>query len=291
MKFVISAAFQPADHLVPLARAADESGYEAISSSDHAIFPETLDTPYPYTEDGSRRYDESSEFPDAWVLAGALASVTQRLRFTSNVYVLPMRNPFLAAKQVATAAALSKNRVTLTVGVGWSKLEFELLGQSFSRRGARTDEMLEVMKKAWSGDWITHEGEFYQFDRLKLTPPIPTQEIPIWVGGISDFALRRAAKHDGWLSDLQPTAEILECVERVREYRRGLGRGDCFDVVASASDAHGIDGYRRLEEGGVTHVLTMPWVFYHGLTDDVDEKVDGIKRFAEDVIDKMRESE
>lgn len=291
MKFVISAAFQPADHLVPLARAADESGYEAISSSDHAIFPETLDTPYPYTEDGSRRYDESSEFPDAWVLAGALASVTQRLRFTSNVYVLPMRNPFLAAKQVATAAALSKNRVTLTVGVGWSKLEFELLGQSFARRGARTDEMLEVMKKAWSGDWITHEGEFYQFDRLKLTPPIPTQEIPIWVGGISDFALRRAAKHDGWLSDLQPTVEILECVERVREYRRELGRGDCFDVVASASDAHGIDGYRRLGEGGVTHVLTMPWVFYHGLTDDVDEKVDGIKRFAEDVIDKMRESE
>jgi probable F420-dependent oxidoreductase len=288
MKFVISAAFQPAEHLVAIARAADAAGYEAMSSSDHAIYPEKLDTPYPYTDDGERRYDEDSEFPDPWVLAGALSGVTSRLRFTSNVYVLPMRNPFIAAKQVATAAALSGNRITLTIGVGWSKLEFELLGQSFARRGARTDEMLEIMKKAWTGDWITHEGEFYQFDRLKLTPPIPTSGIPIWVGGISDFALRRAARHDGWLSDLQPTAEILECVEKVRAYRRDLGRSEDFDVVASASDAHDIDGYRKLEEGGVSHVLTMPWVFYHGLTDDLEEKVDGVKRYAEDVLDKMR---
>ena len=288
MEFVISAAFQPANHLIPIARAADEAGYHAISSSDHAVFPAKLDTPYPYTEDGTRRYDEDSEFPDPWVLAGALAGVTRQLRFTSNVYVLPMRNPFLAAKQVATAAALSDNRVTLTVGVGWSKLEFELLGQSFSRRGARTDEMLQVMKKAWTGEWITHQGEFYEFDELKLTPPIPTEPIPIWVGGISDFALRRAARHEGWLSDLQPAAEIIECVDKVRKYRRDLGRSEEFEVVASASDVHGLDGYQRLGAGGITHILTMPWVFYHGLTEDVDKKVDGVKRFAEDVLEKMR---
>ena len=288
MEFVISAAFQPANHLIPIARAADEAGYHAISSSDHAVFPAKLDTPYPYTEDGTRRYEEDSEFPDPWVLAGALAGVTRQLRFTSNVYVLPMRNPFLAAKQVATAAALSDNRVTLTVGVGWSKLEFELLGQSFSRRGARTDEMLQVMKKAWTGEWITHQGEFYEFDELKLTPPIPTEPIPIWVGGISDFALRRAARHEGWLSDLQPAAEIIECVDKVRKYRRDLGRSEEFEVVASASDVHGLDGYKRLGAGGITHILTMPWVFYHGLTEDVDKKVDGVKRFAEDVLEKMR---
>ena len=273
--------------MVPLAIAADTAGYEAIASSDHAVYPETLDTPYPYTEDGMRRYDENSEFPDPWVLAAALSSVTQRLRFTTNVYVLPMRNPFIAAKQIATAAALSNNRVTLTVGVGWSKLEFELLGQSFARRGARADEMLEVMKKAWTGEWITHQGEFYEFERLKLTPPIPTSRIPVWVGGISNFALRRAARNDGWLSDLQPTAEILACIKEVRRYREELGRSSDFDVLASASDAAGVDGYRRLEDGGVNHVLTMPWVFYHGMTEDLDKKIDGIKRFSEDVIEKM----
>ena len=287
MKFVISAAFQPPEHLVPIAIAADEAGYEAIASSDHAVYPETLDTPYPYTEDGVRRYDETSHFPDPWVLAGALSSVTKRLRFTTNVYVLPMRNPFMAAKQIATAAALSNDRVTLTIGVGWSNLEFKLVGQEFKRRGARTDEMLEVIQKALTGEWFEHHGEFYDFDRLKLTPPTPTKPIPVWVGGISDFALRRAARNDGWLSDLQTSAEIIECIDKVRAYRKDLGRSDTFDVMASASDAHDVDGYQKLDDAGVNHILTMPWAFYHGLTEDLDKKIDGIKRFADDVITKM----
>ncbi len=287
MKFVISGAFQPPEHLIPLGVAAEEAGYEAISFSDHVVYPETLDTPYPYTEDGVRRYDEMTEFPDVWVVAGALAAVTTRLRITTNVFVLPMRNPFLAAKTIATAAALSNNRVTLTIGVGWSGVEFDLVGQPFRRRGARTDEMLEVMRKLWSGEMIEHRGEFYQFDKLKMTPPIPTAPIPVWVGGISDFALRRAARNDGWLSDLQTTEEILECIEKVREYRSELGRSGPFDVMASASDAGDIDGYRRLGDGGTTHILTMPWAFYHGLTDDLEKKVDGIRRFADDVLCKM----
>lgn len=287
MKFVISGAFQPPQDLIPLALAAEEFGFEALSFSDHVVYPETLDTPYPYTADGSRRYDETTEFPDPWVVAGALSSVTTRLRFTTNAFVLPMRNPFLAAKQIATAAAMSGSRITLTIGVGWSNIEFELVGQSFARRGARADEMLEVMQKLWSGEMIDHEGEFYRFDRLRLTPPLPPSPIPVWVGGISDRALRRAARNDGWLSDLQTSSEILECVDRVRSYRRDLGRSEAFDVMASANDAMDIDGYRRLGEGGVTHVLTMPWVFYHGLTEDVAKKVDGIKRFAEEVVSKM----
>ena len=288
MKFVISGAFQPPQHLVPIAKAAEASGYEAIAFSDHAVYPEKLDTPYPYTEDGSRRYDENTEFPDAWVVTGALAAVTERLRFTTNVFVLPMRNPFLAAKAIATAAALSNDRVTLTIGVGWSQIEFELLGQEFRRRGARADEMLEVMRKLWSGEMVEHHGEFYDFERLKLMPPIPTAPIPVWVGGISGPALRRAARNDGWLSDLQTTAEILECIEKVRAHRRELGRPETFDVMASASDAGNVDGYRRLGDGGVNHILTMPWAFYHGLTDELDKKLDGIRRFGEDVIEKMR---
>ncbi len=103
-----------------------------------------------------------------------------------------------------------------------------------------------------------------------------------------DFALERAARNDGWLSDLQTSEEILECIEKVRALRAGLGREGPFDVMASASDAHDIAGYQRLAEGGVNHILTMPWVFYHGMTDDLEQKIDGIKRFGEDVIQKMR---
>ncbi|MFK7896015.1 MAG: TIGR03619 family F420-dependent LLM class oxidoreductase [Myxococcota bacterium] len=288
MKFVISAAFQPPKHLIPIAIAAEEAGFEAIASSDHAVYPETLDTPYPYTEDGVRRYDETSDFPDPWVLAGAMSSVTTKLRFTTNVFVLPMRNPFMAAKAVATAAALSDDRVTMTIGVGWSNLEFNLVGQEFRRRGKRADEMLEIMQKLWTGEWVEHQGEFYQFDRLKLTPPVPTKPIPVWVGGISDFALKRAARNDGWLSDLQTSEEIFECIRKVRGFRKDLGKAEDCAIMASASDAHGLDGYRSLGDGGVTHILTMPWAFYHGLTDDLDQKIDGIKRFSEDVIQKMQ---
>ena len=287
MKFVISGAFQPPEHLIPLAQAADETGYDAIAFSDHAVYPESLDTPYPYTEDGTRRYDEQTHFPDAWVVAGAIAATTKTLRVNTNVFVLPMRNPFLAAKTVATAAALSGNRVTMTIGVGWSNVEFDLVGQPFRRRGARADEMLEVMRKLWSGEWVDHQGEFYQFDRLKLTPPVPSEPIPVWVGGISDLALKRAARNDGWLSDLQTTEEIIECIAKVRAYRKDLGKSEDCDVMASASDAAGIEGYQRLGDGGTTHILTMPWAFYHGLTDELDKKIDGIKRFSEDVIAKM----
>ena len=251
MKFVVSAAFQPLDHLAPLALAAEEAGFEALTFSDHVVYPETLDTPYPYTENGSRRYDETTVFPDPWVAIGALAAVTTRLRFTNNVFVLAMRNPFLAAKAISTAAALSNDRVTLTIGVGWSNIEFELMGQSFRNRGRRTDEMIEVMRKLWTGDLVEHHGEFYDFERLRMRPA-PTARIPIWVGGISDPALRRAARNDGWISDLQPALDIIASIEKIRTWRAAAGSNGHFDVMASASDVHDVNGYRRLEDAGVT---------------------------------------
>jgi len=286
MKFVVSAAFQPLENLVALARAAEDAGFEAISFSDHVVYPETLDTPYPYTQDGSRRYDETTVFPDPWVAIGALSSVTTRLRFTNNVFVLPMRNPFLAAKAISTAAVLSRDRVTLTVGVGWSQIEFTLLQQSFRDRGRRTDEMIEVMRKLWTGEPVEHHGEFYDFEPLSMQPA-PGRPIPIWVGGISERALARAARYDGWISDLQPSADIVASIERIAKLRGERGDTRPFDVMASASDAYDLSGYRALGDAGVTHVLTMPWAFYHGLTDDLEKQCDGIRRFSDDVIRAM----
>ena len=119
--------------------------------------------------------------------------------------------------------------------------------------------------------------------------PAPTADIPIWVGGISEAAMKRAARiGDGWVTDLQTSEEILQCIEKVREYRREYGRDHLpFDVMATPSDAFTIDAYKRLEEGGVTHILTQPWPFYHGDTNDIDKKIDGVKRYAEDIIVPM----
>ena len=191
MKFVLSTSFSRTDHLLELAPVADEYGWEALTFSDHIVHPKEISTPYPYTEDGSRRWEAFTEWPDPWVLIGALSSITKRIRFTNNVFVLPIRNPFMAAKQISTAAVVSNNRVTLTIGMGWSSDEFKLMEQPFERRGRRADEMVEVMRKLWTGEWVEHHGEFYDFDTLEMTPA-PSEYIPIWVGGISRLALKRA---------------------------------------------------------------------------------------------------
>ncbi|NND67586.1 MAG: LLM class flavin-dependent oxidoreductase, partial [Halioglobus sp.] len=113
--------------------------------------------------------------------------------------------------------------------------------------------------------------------------------IPIWVGGISDPAMKRAARlGDGWVTDLQTSAEIIESIERIHAWRREYGRAEQpFDIMATPSDAYDVDGYKRLADVGVTHIMTMPWPFYHGDTDDLQKKIDGVKRYADDIISKF----
>jgi probable F420-dependent oxidoreductase len=287
MKFVLASAYSdPLDYLA-LARGAEANGFEAIAVSDHVVHPESPRTPYPYTADGARRWPAFTPWPDPWVAIGAMAAVTTRLRFFTNVYVLPLRDPFSVAKAVGTAAVLSSNRVALGVGVGWSRDEFELLGRDFATRGRRTDEMVELLRKLWTGKMIEHRGEFFACDALEMSPA-PTQPVPLYFGGVSDAAIRRAARlGDGWISDIHKTEELRALVARVRAVRDALGRGALpFAVIAAANDAFDADGYRRLEDAGVTHLLTMPWFFYGGAT-TLAAKLDALARFRDDVIAKL----
>jgi probable F420-dependent oxidoreductase len=288
VKFILSTSFSTVSHLTALAPVADEHGWHAMSFSDHVVHPEQISTPYPYTDDGSRRWEAFTDWPDPWVMIGALATITKKLRFTNNIFVLPMRNPYLVAKAISTAAIVSDNRVTPAFGVGWSRDEFELMQQDFHTRGKRTDEMLEVMRLLWSGEMVEYHGEFYQFERMEMNPA-PTAPVPIWIGGISAPAMKRAARlADGWVTDLQTSAEIIDCIDRIRQWRREFGREDTpFEVMATPSDAWDIDGYKRLADAGVTHILTMPWPFYHGDTNDLTEKLDGVKRYADDIISRF----
>jgi probable F420-dependent oxidoreductase len=285
MKFVLSTSFSSVAHLTRLAPAADTHGWHAMSFSDHVVNPQEITTPYPYTADGSRRWPPYTDWPDPWVMIGALATITTKLRFTNNIFVLPMRNPFLVAKAISTAAIVSDNRVTPAIGVGWSGDEFALMNTDFKTRGKRTDEMLEILRLLWTGELVQYSGEHYQFDALEMNPA-PSEYIPIWIGGISEAAMRRAARlGDGWVTDLQTSAEIIDCVDRINAWRREYGRDHLpFDVMATPSDAWNVDGYKRLADAGVTHILTMPWPFYHGETDDLDKKIDSVKRYADDII-------
>jgi probable F420-dependent oxidoreductase len=251
-----------------------------ICVSDHVVNPKTIESVYPYTKDGARRWEPFTPWSDPWVAIGAMAGVTERLRFTTNVYVLPMRTPFAVAKTVGTAAAISGGRVALGVGMGWMEEEFRLMEQPFARRGKRADEMLEVLRKLWAGGWVEHHGDFYDFDEVEVTPA--PGHVPVYVGGLSEAALQRAARNDGWISDLHSMAELEELIGRIRSMR-APDAGD-LHVLASCRDAWDLDGYRRLEAIGVTHLVTQPWLFYAGDTQDVAARVDGIHRFAEDII-------
>ncbi len=287
MKFIASLAFSPTTELCAIARAADEAGLYGVGISDHVVHPQQLATPYPYTPDGEPRWQPFTEWPDPMVTIGAMAAVTSALRFITSIYVLPMRNPFLVAKQVATAAVLSNDRIALGIGTGWMEEEFALMQQPFRRRGSRMDEMLEVMDKLWKGGWVEHHGEFYDFAPLEMTPT-PSAPVPIYVGGISKRAFKRAAtRADGWISDLHSTEELAPHIRTLAELRADSERaGQPFDVLASVSDAFDLDGYRRLRDIGVTHVQTLPWIFY-GAGETVEQKCDGIRRFADDYVGKI----
>ena len=282
MKFYVSSAFLEASEIVEIARAADELGYEGMAIPDHVVNLETLKTPYPYTEDGERRWPPFTDWLDPWVLVGSLAQVTSRLKFVTTVYIPAMRDPYSAAKAIGTAACLSGGRVELGIGVGWCEEEFDLLGQQFAKRGKRTDEMLELMKQLWQPGWTSFDGEFYRTPRLEMMPTPP--RIPIYAGGLSDFALRRAARNDGWIGDLITLDQALASVDRVRELRAEKGLTmDGFRVLTPLMDAFTIEHFERATAGGIDSVVTMPWMFYFGPKATLADKIDGMRRFRKDL--------
>lgn len=283
MRFSIVTAFQPADQLLALAGAADDLGYHSISVPDHVIDLEELSTPYPYTPDGERRWDIEVQWPDPWVLIGAMAARTSRVRFFTSVYVPALRNPFQVAKTVGTAAVLSGDRVSLGVGIGWCREEFELLDQDFHTRGKRTDEGLALMKALWEPGWTEFEGDFYSAPKMMMNPS-PSRPVPIYVGGLSEIAFRRAARHDGWVGDIYTLEEAAGHARRLLEIRADLGASGDFAIITALSDAFLPEHFASAQACGITEVWTMPWAYYHGLDCTLEQKLDGMEQFAADVM-------
>ena len=283
MRFSLSTAYLPVTELPVLAQAADRLGYHAMAVPDHVVDLEILQTPYPYTSDGERRWGRDAAWPDPWVLIGSLAAVTARLRFFTSVYVPALRNPFQVAKSVGTAAVLSGDRVALGVGIGWCREEFDLLEQDFGTRGRRTDEALRLMQALWQPGWTEFEGDFYSAPRMVMEPT-PTAPIPVYVGGLSEVAFRRAARQDGWVGDLYTVDEAAEHATTLARMREEAGNERDFSVITALTDAFTPEQFARAEELGVTDVMTMPWAYYHGLDVGLEQKLDGLERFAEDVL-------
>jgi probable F420-dependent oxidoreductase len=288
VRFTVPFPMLPADHLLPLAQAAEEAGFDAIAVPDSVFYPEVVSAGYPYSPDGSRFWAAETPFVDPFVSVAAMAAVTERIRFYTNVVKLPIRNPLLVAKQVSTLAVLSGDRFALGVGLSWMPEEFEWTGTEKRTRGARTDEAIEIIRAVCAGggpQWVEHHGRHYDFDRLMISPA-PAEPVPIYVGGHAEPSLRRAARlGDGWISANSTLDELGRLLEQLRGQLDQCGRdGRPFVVSALAIDAMGPDGFRRMEELGVTDAQVVPWYFYGGDPDALATQRDSLARFADEVI-------
>jgi len=289
MKFWQFLPFTEVDQLVGVAQIAEEVGFHGVLLGDHAFFPEKLASRYPYSPDGRPGFGAGTAWPDPWVAIAAMAAFTARLRFGTGVYILPLRNPFEVAKSVATAAVLSGNRVVLGAGAGWMREEYERFGVDFATRGARYDEMIQVLRSLWRGGMVEHHGEFFDFDRLEVEPA-PGEPIPIYAGGNSRPALRRAARlGDGWISAGSAPAEIPEVMEALRVLRREAGRERLpFETIVSVAAAPDADLYRRIEDEGVTAVLHWPFPYWLGPSSSLEQKRAGLEKYADQFIVPLR---
>lgn len=288
MKFCASLAFTDPCDYCELAVLAEQHDWDGLVLSDHVVHPKQIASKYPYAADGQRPWEAPDPWPDVWVSIGAMGAVTQRLEFLTGVYVVPMRHPFHLAKALGTASVLTGGRVSLGLGLGWMRDEFELLGEDFDTRAARTEEMVEVMRKLWSGEMVEHHGRFYDFDALNMRPAVP-HRIPIVVGGVTEAAYRRIGKFgDGWMPHAISTTDAAEGLAKIRAQRERFGRAnEPITAVVPLNDAFSPDAYRRAEDIGVTHVLTAPWLAYGGSMKSLADKRAGLTRFADEVIAKM----
>jgi probable F420-dependent oxidoreductase len=188
-----------ADAVEAIVQRAEALGFHSVMIADHIVFPTVIASTYPYTVSGE--FPGAGDALEQLTLMAFVAARTRVLRLVTSVMILPYRNPVVTAKMLATIDVLSRGRVTVGVGVGWLREEFEALDSpDFGRRGAASDEYIRVFKTLWTENPASFSGEFYHFSALRcLPPPVQKPHPPIWIGGHSAPALRRVARHgDGW---------------------------------------------------------------------------------------------
>ena len=218
-----------------VAKAAEENGFATLWSGEHVVMVDDPASRYPYSDDGKIAVPAVADWLDPMICLSFAAAVTTTIRIATGVLLLPEHNPVLVAKQAASLDRLCGGRLTLGVGIGWSKEEFDALGVPFEQRGKRTAEYVDAMRTLWRDDVASFRGTFVAFDNIRVNPK-PAQRIPIMLGGNSDPAMRRViAWGDGWygfnLDDVAAVADRVKMIEALcRE--QGRDRADLYLAVA-----------------------------------------------------------
>ena len=259
------------------AQAAEDLGYGMIEVPDHVFGATARDGWVPL-------YNEKDAFHETFVTLGFLAAVTRRIGLSSGILIAPQRQTGVIAKQAAEVDVLCGGRLRLGIGVGWNHVEYEALGVEWKTRGARQAEQVEVLRRLWCEDLVTFRGRFHDLREVNILPPPVQRPIPIWLGGASEAAAKRAARlGDGWMPIIPPDAKAEERIARVREEVKARGRDPAsfgiegwlrMDTPDPQRWAAAADGWRRL---GADMVMLYP--MYRIAT--FDEQIALLRRFKE----------
>jgi probable F420-dependent oxidoreductase len=271
--------------LTEMAQLAEARGFDSVFVADHVIMPRQIAPKYPYSGDGSFPYDPDQNWLDPMVALGFLAARTSTIHIGTSITVVPMRHPIVTAKQIATADHLSDGRVIFGVGIGWMAEEFALLGESFHDRGKRMDEYLALMKALWTERNPSFAGEYFTIRDCAVTPkPVQKPHVPLWIGGDSPAALRRAARFgDAWHSAGSSLAELPAKLARLDEALAAAGRErKRFTVSVFPSDRINLDLVRRFADLGVDHIMVPVFGF------DADKVRRRIEQIAAEIIVPFR---
>ena len=288
MRFSYAESMCDPSHYLPLAIVAEQAGWTSFTVPDSICYPEVSDSKYPYTPDGNREFLDGKPFIEPFSLIPAMGAVTERLRFTTFVVKLPIRLPVLVAKSAASVAVITGNRFGFGVGLSPWPEDFAACGQDWKSRGKRMDEMIEIIRGLLSGDYFEFHGEHYDIDSIKICP-VPTEPLPILVGGHSEPMLRRAARiGDGWMHAGSDQETLERLIARIGELRREYGRDrEPFEIHVISLEGYTIDGVRRLEDLGVTDVIVSFRNPYEPDTQTLEQKINALRQFADDVITRM----
>ena len=290
MKFWMSAPWIEVEEMIIIAKLAEDMGFEGIMGADHGFIAKSMAPDYPYSEDGTPPITGDYPYPDVFTTITAMAMATKDLKFSTMVYVLPLRHPVEVAKAAANVARISNNRLILGCGVGWMKEEFDAYHVDFTQRGKIMDECITVMRKLWQGGYVEHHGQFFDFDPIQIRPVPSTGDVPIYMGGASKPALRRTAKlGQGWIGAGNQLAEVTDLLADFDAMRRQYGREqEPFETIIPLTgdgDFLNIDGIKQAEELGMTSTV---FGFGHDYKISLDEKRIRMEQFAEYVMEPLR---
>ena len=284
--------YTPQD-LLNLAVHAERLGFEGLWFGEHYVVPERYEGHHPSRKETPKDQNDARDkaiigddvrIYDPWFLLGAVAGATKRIKIGTAICIVPMNHPLLLARHTITAHDVSGGRFLLGTGAGWLKEEFDAVGVPFNERGARLDETIEILKKAWAGGFFAHEGKHFHFESLQISPhPV---KVPLVCGGNTGPALRRVAEvADAWINSamvsLDDAQGLREVIEKERVARGTAQRPFDYYVRPQSVDAGEVESF--FAAGFENVILWGPNLWPNKADMPLEHKVAGLERVAREL--------